>query len=68
MKRSLTIKLVTVLGLFLLIAPPVSANNDTSFSQIINTGVLSTDILDNNRALVANPYVSMSSLHVSMQC
>lgn len=68
MKRSLILKYVIMLGLLVLVAQPVSANNDTRFSQVINTGVLSTDILDNNRALVDNPYVAMSALHVSMQC
>lgn len=41
---------------------------DTTFSQTINSGTLSVDILDENQQTVATPGVTMSAINTSTSC
>jgi hypothetical protein len=63
-------KKVSVLSaLFVLTLTGVAwAANDSDFSQVINTGALSADILDSSRVAVANPGVSMSAENFAFSC
>jgi len=47
---------------------PAEAASNSNFTQVINAGVLSTDILDANRVAVTNPAVSMSAKAFSFNC
>ncbi len=44
------------------------AANNSTFSQVINAGTLSTDILDSSRVAVGSPAVSMSASNFSFSC
>jgi hypothetical protein len=44
------------------------AASDSDFSQVINAGTLSADIMDASRVTVANPGVSMSAKTFSFDC
>lgn len=44
------------------------AANNSTFSQVINAGTLSTDILDSSRVAVGSPAVSMSAVNFSFSC
>jgi hypothetical protein len=44
------------------------AANNSTFSQVINTGTLSTDIMDASRVTVASPAVAMSAKNFSFDC
>jgi hypothetical protein len=49
-------------------ASPVFAAGDSDFSQTINSGTLSTDIMDASRVTVANPGINMSAVNFSFDC
>lgn len=69
MKKTAT-PILTV-GIFLLVlvsSAVVFASPDTEFTQVINDGVLSTDILDAGGAPVASPTVTMSAVSTSASC
>jgi len=58
-----------VMGLAVVLAGvPAYAVSQTEFSQTINTGVLSSTILDASQNPVASPALTMSALTTSMQC
>jgi hypothetical protein len=52
----------------LLISGVTFAASNSDFSQTINAGTLSTDILDSVRAAVASPSVAMSAKNFSFDC
>lgn len=52
----------------LLISGVTFAASNSDFSQTINAGTLTTDILDASRAAVASPSVSMSAKNFSFDC
>ena len=59
---------MTVAALALVVGGGVFAADNTDLTQTINAGVLSTTILDENRADVTNPSVAMTALSASFDC
>ena len=56
------------LSLIALSGGKVLAADNSDFTQVINAGTLTTDILDSSRNPVANPSVAMSSKGFSFDC
>jgi len=59
---------VASLGVVTSLPQTVLATNNSTFSQTINAGVLSTDVLDATGATVASPSVAMSAKSLSFVC
>lgn len=66
MKRTIKVLVTTVLVLGG--ASGIARAADTTFSQTINAGTLSVDILDENQQTVATPGVTMSAITASTSC
>ena len=68
MKRLLIVRtLLAALALALFPAAVFAASNST-FNQTINSGTLTTDIMDASRVTVASPSVSMTAKNFSFDC
>lgn len=64
---------ITLLGVFSLVTVFIAsglsyAAPNADFSQVINAGILATDILDTGRNAVTSPSVSMSAKNFSFDC
>lgn len=59
---------VLALGVYAGSTQTVFSANTPNFTQTINSGVLATDILDNNRATVASPSVALGAKTFSFDC
>lgn len=65
-------KVLFIFVLFMMVATgitlPVYAAPNSNFTQVINPGTLTTDILDSSRSTVASPTVAMSAKSFSFNC
>lgn len=67
--RAKTLRGITAaLAVLLLGGGTAFAASNSNFSQTINAGTLTTDILNSSRAAVSNPAVSMSAKSFSFDC
>lgn len=67
MKKLIT-RVIAVLTLCLFVASPALASNQPNFTQTINAGTLTADILDASRVSVGSPTVALTSKSFSFDC